>query len=115
LDLFSGKYDDRIIWVTKNAFVFLRWNHQESIPADHAEHGFDLTLTVTDKCHYLSINSSTLEESILCLDYLVGLKDIHFEKMGISYIHHDEDEWEDHEETPLCPFVLTLWRKCFKI
>jgi hypothetical protein len=34
--------------------------------------------------------------SIICLDYLVGLKDSHFEEMEIADKHHDEPE--------LCPF-----------
>jgi hypothetical protein len=102
-DLFSGKNDDRIIWVTKNAFVFSGGKKRLPTLEDDEVHDFGLSLRDKDEeCHYLSINSSTLEEAIICLDYLVGLKDTHFEEMGISYTHHDEEEEDD--ERRLCPF-----------
>jgi hypothetical protein len=89
-DLFSGKYDDRIIWVTKKAFVFLGWNNWFPIPEDFGDYDFILSLRDTDKHeHCLSIHASTLEESILCLEYLVELKDTHFEEMEIT-VKNDE-------------------------
>jgi hypothetical protein len=53
--------------------------------------------------HYLSIHASSLEESIICLDYLVGLKDTHFQQMGLSY--------KDHSGTRLCRFAADILEK----
>jgi hypothetical protein len=53
--------------------------------------------------HCLSIHASTREEAIICLDYLVGLKDTHFETMMLSYI--------DDDDVLLCPFGAGILEK----
>jgi hypothetical protein len=54
-------------------------------------------------CASLSMHASTLEEAIICLDYVVGLKDTHFEVMEISY--------KDDLDTRLCPFGANMLEK----
>jgi hypothetical protein len=57
-------------------------------------------LTGREREHEFSIHASTLEESIMCLDYLVGLKDTHFEEMAVTY----SDDGFDCYRRSLCPF-----------
>jgi hypothetical protein len=84
------------IWITANSYVRL---NDDCAVEDRHEQQFLLSLTDMDTHeHSLSIHASTLEEAIICLDYLVGLKDTHFEMMELSY------KDQDHEETRLCPF-----------
>jgi hypothetical protein len=84
------------IWITANSYVRL---DDDCAVEDRHEQQFCLSLTDTDKHEQcLSIHASTLEESIVCLDYLVGLHDTHFLEMGIC-------EGDALEMDPrLCPF-----------
>jgi hypothetical protein len=66
---------------------------------------FQMLLSDTDKHYDLSIHASTLEKSIICLDYLVGLKDTHFREMDLTCI-------EDYDNmTRLCPFGANIVEK----
>jgi hypothetical protein len=58
----------------------------------------------TDEHCVLSIHSSTLEEAIICLDYLVGLEDTHFEVLMLSRIG-------EHDAPHLCPFGAGILEK----
>jgi hypothetical protein len=87
------------IWITANSYVRLDDEDDDSTVEtveDRHETQFALRLIDTDGRYDLSIHASTLEEAIICLDYLVGLKDTHFEAMEISY--------KDFDERRLCPF-----------
>jgi hypothetical protein len=86
------------IWITANSYVRLQ---DDSAVEDRHEQQFWLSLTDTDKHrHRLSIHASTLEEAIICLDYLVGLQDTHFEVMELTYI--------DDYYHRLCPFGANI-------
>jgi hypothetical protein len=86
LEVEDGDVDeDRIVWVTKNAFVLLSGDR-----GDYEDGWFYLELKDPHTHHYLSIHASTLEESIICLDFIVGLQDTHFQVMDLTY-KADED------------------------
>jgi hypothetical protein len=77
------------IWITKKSYVCFRGDRTVE---DRRKKQFRLQLSEKQQHHGLSIHSSTLEEAIICLDYLVGLKDTHFEEMALSckndgYLH----------------------------
>jgi hypothetical protein len=93
------------IWITANSYIRLQ---DDFAVEDRHEKQFILELTDTDEHeHYcLSIHASTLEESIVCLEHLVGLKDTHFEDMDITY--------KDDEETRLCPFGANILEKIIR-
>jgi hypothetical protein len=112
VDIFDGINKHPTVWITKNAFVCLR--EGSTLPRIYQERWFKLALS--DKHEhvlYLSIHSSTLEESIICLDYLVGLKDTHFEAMDLSC--KDDDDWDYYEyeerDLRLCPFTASILEK----
>jgi hypothetical protein len=89
------------IWITENSYARL---YNEEDEDDHrSEKQFELDLTDTRQCHELSIHASTLEEAIICLDYLVGLKDTHFKKMDLTY--------KDYYDVRLCPFGVNILEK----
>jgi hypothetical protein len=99
------------IWITANSYVRLDYQYDDDdCPVeDRHEQQFCLSLTDTDTDrHYLSIHASTLEESIICLEYLAGLKDTHFKEMGFSYKDQDDDE------PRLCPFGADTLAKMFQ-
>jgi hypothetical protein len=74
---------------------------------DLYEKQFVLRLAETDdredEGHSFSIHASTVEEAILCLDYLVGLKDTRYQQMELDY--------KDDGDTRLCPFGVTILEK----
>jgi hypothetical protein len=90
--------EEQDIWITANSYVRLGGNHAvDSL----YQRQFILSLRDTDEHeHCLSIHASTLEEAIICLDYLVGLQDTHFEAIEIWY--------KDDEEVRLCPFGVNI-------
>jgi hypothetical protein len=51
----------------------------------------------------LSIHASTLEEAMLCLDFLVGLNDTYFQEMELTYKYDDDLQ--------LCPFGANIVEK----
>jgi hypothetical protein len=95
------------IWITANSYVRLHYDDDDDdddcTVEDRHEQQFYLELIDTDTCHNLSIHASTLEDAIICLEYLVGLKDTHFEEMGLSY--------KDDDEPELCPFDANILHK----
>jgi hypothetical protein len=75
--------EERAIWITPNSYV--RFGGDRAVEDLH-EQQFTLDLSDTGEYeHFLSIHASTQEESIICLDYLVGLNDTHFEEMVLTY------------------------------
>jgi hypothetical protein len=93
------------IWITANSYV--RLDEYYDTLEDRHEQQFSLSLKDTDKReHCLSIHASTLEESIVCLDYLVGLKDTHFEEMCLIF----DDDGADFEPDR-CPFDANILEK----
>jgi hypothetical protein len=90
------------IWITANSYVRLL---DDCAVEDRHEQQFYLDLTDdTDEHDLLSIHASTLEEAIVCLDYLVGLKDTHFEAMGLTYKYA-------RGRQRLCPFGVNILEK----
>jgi hypothetical protein len=98
VDLFDDFDKLPIVWITKNAFVCC--DEKFLFPCAYREVRFLLHF---GGHHDLSIHASTLEESIICLDFLVGLQDTHFQRMSIFY--------KDDEETRLCPFGVDILEK----
>jgi hypothetical protein len=93
--------EERAIWITENSYIRLVGDRSVE---DRHEKQFFFSLTDTNE-HYnnLSIHASTLEEAIICLDYLVGLKDTHFEEMWLSH--------KDASPLRLCPFGAKILEK----
>jgi hypothetical protein len=93
---------EHAIWITENSYV--RLETHRTVDHQHERH-FVFSLTETHKQHYiLSIHASTLEDSLICLDYLVGLKDAHFEEISLTY--------KDHAmQVRLCPFGANTLEK----
>jgi hypothetical protein len=95
------------IWITENSCVCFEDDHA----VDSHEKHFRFYLTEKDEHqsqHCLSIHASTLEEAIICLDYLVGLKDTHFLQMDISFKDHESLEGGGYGE---CPFGVNILEK----
>jgi hypothetical protein len=62
-----------------------------------------LRLKDTEKhYYYISIHASTLEEAIICLDYLVDLKNTHSREMGLTC---------EEDMIGLCPFGANILEK----
>jgi hypothetical protein len=94
--------EERAIWITKSSYACLR-DVDRTIDDHVHESQFCFDLTDTDKHVYdLVIHASTLEESIICLDYLVGLKDTQFEKMELVYKEYS---------VRICPFGANILEK----
>jgi hypothetical protein len=74
--------EQRAIWITDNSYICLYYGDR-TVENQHEEQ-FQLTLSVKQRHYYLSIRASTLEEAIICLEYLAALKDTHFEEMKES-------------------------------
>jgi hypothetical protein len=95
--------EERAIWITRNSYVSLddaaNYRHEKQ---------FRLLLRNTNEHddHHLSIHSSKLEEAIICLDYLVGLNDTHFQQMDLTYM--------DGDRSRLCPFGADIVEKILK-
>jgi hypothetical protein len=100
--------EEPLIWITANSYVRLQGGRTAK---DRHERQFILELnreilintTCTTTHHYISIHASTLEESIICLDYLVGLKDTHFQQMLLTY--------KGDDDTRLCPLGADILEK----
>jgi hypothetical protein len=91
------------IWITANSYVRL---DDDCAVEDRHEKQFCLYLTDTDEhkqTHCLSIHASTLEESVICLEYFVGLQDTHFEELAFFHV--------DYVELRLCPFGANILHK----
>jgi hypothetical protein len=100
--------EDRAIWTTANSYVFL----DDGYSADHIHRDqFSLDLRDTAKIYKLSIHASTLEESILCLDYLLGFQDTHFKVMRIAYTGGDNGDVIAGRPHGLCPFDSSILEK----
>jgi hypothetical protein len=94
------------IWITAKTYVRLHEeDDEESTVDDRHERQFSLYLRDTHE-HYLSIHAATLQESIICLDYLVGLQDTHFQAMVLGY--------KDLGSLHLCPFGANILEKIFQ-
>jgi hypothetical protein len=82
------------IWITANSYV----SFDDCAVDSRHEKQFELYLRDTEE-HNLSIHASTLEEAIVCLNYLLDLKDTHFVAMGIAY----KDDIRVYQGIRLCP------------
>jgi hypothetical protein len=80
--------EDRIIWITENSFVRLtggRWRNFR-LPGTNHRLCFHLCLKRDSQHdHNVWIYSTTREEAISCLDFLLGLNDDYFNTMEIRY------------------------------
>jgi hypothetical protein len=105
------------IWITTNSYVRLHHDDDEDdededddddrTVEDRHEKQFLLSLTDRQERHDLSIHASTLEESIICLEYLVGLQDTHFREIDLSY--------KGDGIIRLCPFGANILEKILQI
>jgi hypothetical protein len=100
----NGKCDkNRIVWITENAFVRLRYGIV--LPSSGCCRGrrFGLTLWATaddhPPDHDLEIHASTTEEAIAALDLLAGLQDSYFKRIKLHYCDRDYDI----SGRPVCP------------
>jgi hypothetical protein len=67
------------IWITENSYVCFGGVDRTIDPQHKNQFELELTNDTGERYKYcLSIHASTLEEAIICLDYLVGLQDTHF-------------------------------------
>jgi hypothetical protein len=103
--------EERAIWITKTSYDRMLYG---CAVEDRHEQQFLLELREDGHEHCLSIHASPLEEAIVCLDYLVGLKDTHFKAMGL---------FNKDYSLRLCPFGAKILdnmlqnstrRTCFK-
>jgi hypothetical protein len=76
-------HEGEAIWVTASSYVHLAGHDYYAADYRH-EKQFGLRLGDKDGFYNLSIHASTLEESIICLDYLVGLQDTHFQETRLT-------------------------------
>jgi hypothetical protein len=98
--------EEPLIWITENSYVCL--NEGGGTVEDQRERQFTFSIRDTDEhALCLSIHSSTVEEAIICLDYLVGHKGTLFEEMNLTY--------KSFEEVGLCPFGADTSEKMLQI
>jgi hypothetical protein len=105
----DGGYDKNLlIWTAENSFVTLGedWQHQTRLPRAYRNDRFQLRLTSASSCLLLSTYCTTLEDAMLCFDFLIGLHDDHFEKMSFSY-----NSISGGRGYPLCPLTSVLLEK----
>jgi hypothetical protein len=80
---------DRLIWTSKNSFVRVSvWKLRHELPGVYQNHRFRLCLETDSRIFSLNIYSTTPEDAMSCLDFLVGLHDDHFRKMELSEHHN---------------------------
>jgi hypothetical protein len=97
--------EKKAIWITANSYVCLDGDYTAE---DRHEKQFELCLIDLIDTEYerqdLSFHASTLEEAIICLDFIVGLQDTHFKAIELNY--------KGSEEAPqLCPFGVPSLEK----
>jgi hypothetical protein len=81
----DGRYDrNRLIWTSENTFVYVGydWRRRE-LPGVYQNSRFELRLTSASHDLWLFIHSTTLEDAIACLDFLVGLHDDKYDEMRL--------------------------------
>jgi hypothetical protein len=107
LDLFlleNGEYD-------KNRAAFFIWSWrlvEKRVPAAFHEEVLQVTLSSDKRCRgRLSVFSSTVEQAMPCLEFLFGIRDSHFEVLGLSYHVPGEDAGGHH----LCPLTTHCLEK----
>jgi hypothetical protein len=93
--------EEPAIWITQNSYVCIHDEDDDSTVNDRHEKQLTLYLIDTHKRYKLSIHATTLEESIICLEYLVGLNDNHFREMMLTY-----KDFSEHIR--LCPFGANI-------
>jgi hypothetical protein len=109
LDLFlleNGEYDKhRAIWIPESdSFVCIKQETRvpERVPEAYRERVFEVELLSNERSSgRLSFFSATVEQAMLCLEFLFGLHDSHFEELGLSY----HVPGEDARERPICPLT----------
>jgi hypothetical protein len=91
LDVFlqgNGEYDeDLVLWITDHAFVCIHsqfGTFPEEIPGAYRESGFELGLKHGEGSVRVVVCSATLQEAMLALDLLFGLRDHHFDTMSLQ-------------------------------
>jgi hypothetical protein len=101
----NGEIDrNRILWVG-DAFVNFG-NGTERLPQAYQECRFRLTVKSDSRSLRLDIHSSTLEEAIACLDFLVGIEDTYYEEMELHSFGPSENG-----QPVLCPVSNDLLEK----
>jgi hypothetical protein len=95
--------EEQAIWITKNSCVRL---YGDSTAEDRRKRQFRLNVSDKIERHELSIHASTLKEAIICLDFLVGLKDTHFKEMWLTL-----KDGGALRRPRLCPFGVDILEK----
>jgi hypothetical protein len=108
----NGEYDEnRVLWITENAFVCLR-TQQEILPGylpeAYREEVFDVELEHGhgQPSTTLVVCSSTLQEAMPALDFLFGLRDHHFDLMSLLF-----RATGDERQARRCPLTDHLLEK----
>jgi hypothetical protein len=102
----DGTYDyDRLIWTSGNCCVRVgtNWRRHE-LPGAYRDYRLKLRLTSGSRCLPFYIHSTTLENAMSCLEFLVGLHDDHFEKMELY-------RKREYDIPQLCPLTSVLLEK----
>jgi hypothetical protein len=98
--------EQSLIWITENSFV--RFANKCLLDSRlEAQFGLQLLRDTKKQCS-LSIHASTVEEGLICLHYLVGLKDTHFQDMALSYYGGR------NRRNRLCPFGTNTLEKILR-
>jgi hypothetical protein len=111
VDQFLKEYgvivSDRLIWTSENSFVRVGGDWpRDYLPGVYQNYRFGLRLNSGSQNHWLYIHSTTLENAMSCLNFLVGLHDDHYERMILT--HLDED---GNSGPQLCPLTSILLEK----
>jgi hypothetical protein len=85
----DGEYDGyRILWITDNVFVCIRTLYEtmpEELPGSYREAQCSLCLWSGHRYITLVVGSSTLQEAMLSLDLLFGLRDHHYDHLHLTF------------------------------
>jgi hypothetical protein len=87
------RYDgDRLVWTSEHAFV-CRWDTvYHNFPGAYRFQRFGLELSDSNGHHHFLIHSTSIEETIRCVDFLLSLEDTHFQEIEFDSIGLCEDE-----------------------
>jgi hypothetical protein len=104
----NGTYDGfRLIWTSDDSFVREgKYWESGSLPQAYRKHRFELGLKNGFHTLRLYIHSTTLEDTMPCLELLVGLHDDHFDEMTLA--HHYSIAGVG---PPICPLMSIFLEK----
>jgi hypothetical protein len=100
----NGRRSDRILWVRDGAFV--RMGGVEGLPKVYRQWRLKLMLKDSRDYKHLYIHSSTLEEAISCLDFLLGLQDDRYKEIRLDY-----NASLENGQPPVCPLPSRVLKK----